>query len=117
LRQQLAAARKAYNDFLATVRNENNEQVSLMNVEPLTLKEVQSRLDANITLVEYFIVNDAVILWVVEQDKINSFRVPIRRADIRTKVTAFRKAITDLGETEKLNLLSRELYKLLIQPA
>ena len=55
LGNELEAAEKAYNDFLAKVRKENKEQASLMNVEPLTLKEVQSLLEPGVTLVEYFV--------------------------------------------------------------
>jgi CHAT domain-containing protein len=117
LRQDLNAAQKAYADFLARVRKENKEQASLMNVEPLTLKEVQERLDPGVTLVEYFINNDAVILWVVDRDKINSVRVALRSKELQAKVTSFREAITELGERGKLDVLSQELYKLLIQPA
>jgi CHAT domain-containing protein len=117
LRQEINAAQKAYADFLARVRKENKEQASLMNVEPLTLKEVQERLDPGVTLVEYFVTNDAVILWVVERDRINSVRVALSRKELQAKVHALREAITELTEKETLDLLSRELFKLLIQPA
>ena len=45
LRKQLAEAEGAYSAFLARVRKQDKEQVSLMTVEPLTLKEVQEFLD------------------------------------------------------------------------
>jgi len=55
LKEDLAAAQKVYNDYLAKVRKENKEQASLMNVEPLTLKEVQEQLDSGETLLEYYV--------------------------------------------------------------
>ena len=55
LRKQLAEAEGAYSAFLARVRKQDKEQVSLMSVEPLTLKEVQEFLDPQTTLVEYFV--------------------------------------------------------------
>src|SRR5262249_34401763 len=55
LRKQLAEAEGSYSAFLARVRKQDKEQVSLMNVDPLTLKEVQEFLDPQTTLVEYFV--------------------------------------------------------------
>ena len=117
LRRELDAAQKAYTDFLARVRKENKEQASLMNVEPLTLKDVQERLDPSVTLLEYFVMNEAVILWVVERDKLNSVQVALRKKELQAKVTSFREAVTELTERDKLDASSRELFKLLIQPA
>jgi CHAT domain-containing protein len=117
LRQELDAAQKAYTDFLAKVRKENKEQASLMNVEPLTLKEVQERLASGVTLIEYFVASDAVVIWVVEKDAIHSARVALPRKELRTKVTSFRETITKLVEGGKLDVHSKELFKLLIQPA
>jgi hypothetical protein len=37
--KELAEAQRAYNDLLVRVRKENREQASLMNVEPLTVKQ------------------------------------------------------------------------------
>ena len=52
---QLAEAEKAYTAFLSRVRKENKEQASLMNVEPLTVKQVQDLLDPGVTIIEYFV--------------------------------------------------------------
>jgi hypothetical protein len=51
-KQELEQAQKAYNDFLAKVRKENKEQASLMNVEPLTLKQTQDLLEPGVTMLE-----------------------------------------------------------------
>jgi CHAT domain-containing protein len=115
--KELAVAEKTYTDFLAKVRKENKEQASLMNVEPLTLKEIQERLDPGVALLEYFIINDAVIVWVVEKDRVSSERIPIRRKQLQAKVTSFRESINQLGELPKLNQQARELFKLLLEPA
>jgi tetratricopeptide (TPR) repeat protein len=52
LKQELAEAQKAYDGFVAKVRKSNQEQASLMNVEPLNLKQVQQALDPGVTLLE-----------------------------------------------------------------
>jgi CHAT domain-containing protein len=115
--KQLAAAEKAYTDFVAQVRKENKEQASLMTVEPLTLKEVQDRLDPGVTLLEYFITNNSVIVWIVDKGAVNSVTVRLSRQDLQTRVTAFREGIQQFEEKDKFKQESEELYKSLIQPA
>lgn len=117
LRKELAEAQQAYNEFLVKVRKENREQASLMNVEPLTLKQVQELLDPGVTMLEYFVVRGAVLLWVVEKDRLRFVRIPIARSELVAKVTSLRENIFQIGERERFTGRSKELYKLLIEPA
>jgi CHAT domain-containing protein/tetratricopeptide (TPR) repeat protein len=117
LRQELEGAQKAYADFLTEVRKENKEQASLINVEPLTLRQVQELLDPGVTLLEYFVVRRAVLLWVVEKDRLRFVNIPIDRSDLVAKVATLRDAVYQTNEKERFNGLSQELYRLLIQQA
>ncbi len=117
LRRELEEAQKAYNDFLAKVRKENKEQASLMNVEPLTLKQAQEILDPGVTMLEYFVTTQAVLLWVVDKDRVRFVNIPLSRADLVSKVTSLRESVFQVGEKEKFKASSEELYKLLIEPA
>ncbi len=116
-RQELESAQKAYGEFLAKVRKENKEQASLMSVEPLTLKEVQELLEPGVTMLEYFVVRQAVLLWIVEKDRLRFARIPVDRAELIKKVSALRETIYQVGEKEKFQGHSRDLYRLLIAPA
>ncbi len=117
LRRELEETQQAYNDFLAKVRKENKEQASLMNVEPLTLKETQQLLEPGVTMLEYFVVGERVLLWVVERDRIRFVSSPVSRKELVSKVSALRESVFQLGEKEKFRASSQELYKLLIEPA
>lgn len=117
LRQELEAAQKAYTDFLAKVRRENKEQASLMNVEPLTLKQVQEMLDPGVTVLEYFIPRGRAMLWVIEKDRVNFVRLSLNRNELISKVSALRENIYQIGEKEKFKQASEELYRVLIAPA
>ena len=79
LRKQLAEAEGAYSAFLARVRKQDKEQVSLMSVEPLTLKEVQEFLDPQTTLVEYFVSGPNIFVFVVEKDRLQFVTVELPR--------------------------------------
>ncbi|MGH7769873.1 MAG: CHAT domain-containing protein, partial [Candidatus Binatia bacterium] len=117
LRQEVEGAQKAYADFLTQVRKENKEQASLINVEPLNLKQVQELLDPGVTMLEYFVVRGAVLLWVVEKDRVRFVNIPIARTELVAKVTSFRDTVYQLGEKKKFSDISQELYRLLIEPA
>jgi len=117
LRQELEAAQKAYTDFLAKVRKENKEQASLMNVEPLILKQVQELLDPGVTVLEYFVPRGRAMLWVVEKDRVNVVRLSLNRSELISKVAALRETIYQVGEKEKFKQASEELYRVLIEPA
>ncbi|MGH7768028.1 MAG: CHAT domain-containing protein [Candidatus Binatia bacterium] len=115
--QDLEEAQKAYNDFLSKIRKENREQASLMNVEPLNLKEAQQLLEPGVTMLEYFVVAQRVLLWVVEKDRVRFASSPIDRRDLVRKIGVLRESALQPGEKEKFSNLSQELYKLLIEPA
>ena len=57
------------------------------------------------------------LVWIVDKDKVISVKVPLPRKELQAKVASFRESISQIGELGKLNILSQELYQLLIQPA
>ena len=114
LRKELAEAESAYNAFLSKVRKQDKEQASLMTVEPLTLKEVQELLDPGTTLIEYFVAQSSIYVWVVEKDRLQSVTVELPREKLSSLVKTLRESIFTLGEKEKLNEASTSLYKHLI---
>jgi CHAT domain-containing protein len=117
LRQELEEAQRAYNALLAKVRKENKEQASLMSVEPLTLKQIQELLETGVSLLEYFVMQGQVLLWVLEKDRVNFVRLSLDRSELISKVNALRDSIYQVGEKEKFKQASEELYRVLIEPA
>ncbi len=116
-RRELAEAEKAYEAFLAKVRKQDKEQASLMSVEPLTLKEVQELLEPGVSMLEYFVTEQEVLLWIVKKDKTRFVRVPTGRKALVAKVTSLRESIYNVAEKEKFKAFSQELYGLLVEPA
>src|SRR5262245_6583252 len=116
LTKQLAEAEGAYSAFLARVRKQDKEQVSLMSVEPLTLKEVHELLDPQTTLIEYFVAESETFVWVVEKEKVQFQRVALQREDLGNSVKTLRESIFTIGEREKFNETSAVLHKQLIEP-
>lgn len=115
--KELEAAEKAYADFLSNVRKENREQASLMTVEPLTLGRLQELLDPGVTVLEYFVLRDGGVVWVVEKDRANFVRLGPSRTELVAKVSALRESITATEQREKFKRASEDLYRDLIEPA
>jgi CHAT domain-containing protein len=118
LSKDIAGAQKAYDEFLAKVRKENKEQASLMSVEPLSLKQVQQMLEPGVTLLEYFVSGEQVLLWTVDKERADFVAIPLRRGEIIAKVRNLRLRISEpTRQGAGLKESAQELYRLLIEPA
>jgi CHAT domain-containing protein len=117
LRRELEEAEKSYNAFLANVRKQDKEQASLMNVEPLTLRQLQELLEPGVTVLEYFVPTSKAMLWVVDRDRANFVRLSLDRSELISKVSVLRESINQVGEQTKFKQASEELYRALIEPA
>jgi CHAT domain-containing protein len=118
IKQELAEAQKAYDGFVAKVRKSNQEQASLMSVEPLNLKQVQQALDPGVTLLEYFLAGDQILLWIIDKERASLVRISQRRRDLIAKLRSLRQKISEpTGQSAGLKENSQELYRLLIEPA
>lgn len=116
-RQQVEAAERAYRAFLERVREENLEQASLMTVEPITLEEIQGLLPEGTTLLEYLVTEHESLLWVIDRSRIEVVRLPIARRLLVEQVRAFRMAIAEQGEMERVRVLATALYERLLLAA
>jgi CHAT domain-containing protein len=115
--EQVETTKRAYNDFLAELRQENAEQASLITVDPLSLKEVQKLLDPKQILLEYFVADDKTLLWVVGKDSFYGLTIAMPRKDLIGKVNSLRKLISEIAPFREYQKIAGELYELLIQPA
>jgi CHAT domain-containing protein/Tfp pilus assembly protein PilF len=116
LARELRETEKAYTTFLEKVRTQDREQASLIAVEPLTLREVQQLLGSDTTLIEYFVTERDIFIWVVEKEKLQFQRVALLKEDVGNSVKTLRESIFSLGEKNKFNEASALLYKQLIEP-
>jgi CHAT domain-containing protein len=98
-----------------------SEGVDLATIEK-DLRDTISSLPSDTAVLEYFVTDRAVFLWVVSQTGVQEpLRLEIRREDLANQVIAFRQTLEappSLGNTadEALLAQSRDLYALLVQP-
>lgn len=116
-RPRLEATEHAYRAFLERVRTENPEQASLLTVNPVTLPEIQDLLPEGTTLLEYFVTDREILLWVIERLAVTVVTLPGDRGFLVNQVRAFRQAMTELAPLPQLQTLATALYELLMAPA
>jgi CHAT domain-containing protein/Tfp pilus assembly protein PilF len=87
---QLAAKQREYETLMTQLRLADPETASLVSVAPLTLPEVQARLDADTTLVAYFVTPDQTLAFVVGPDRFEVVPLAVKETDLRAAVDRFR---------------------------
>jgi tetratricopeptide (TPR) repeat protein len=114
LRGKLSAEwENALNSMEETKRQEP-ELASLVSVNALTLPEVQKQLDNQTTLLEYFLTQKKLLLWLVSSKQTRVYQIDVGGDSLKTLVMTYRKMIEAGTQTEAL---SRRLYDLLVAPA
>jgi CHAT domain-containing protein len=107
--------------LLDRIERLNPDLASLLNVNPLTAKEVQSLLDEDTVILAYYTGSEWSGVFAVTKGKILGFQLQARRRQLAAKVKEFRKE-TDEGLTVKLFTSKEyekpltELYEILIKP-
>ena len=97
----------------------NVEFLSFANVETLTFEDVSELIDKDTAIVEYFITNNEIVIFVIEKNKINAISQKIDKSDLFEYLKSFRDVIVSgeiTGELEYVKALSLRLYELLFKP-
>jgi CHAT domain-containing protein/tetratricopeptide (TPR) repeat protein len=120
-RQEIALLQAEHKSLLDRIEQLNSDLASLLKVNPLTTREVQSLLDDDTVLLAYYTGSEWAGVFLATKGKILGVDLAIRRRQLAAKVKEFRKE-TDEGVTVKL-FTSREyekplteLYEILIKP-
>jgi CHAT domain-containing protein len=120
-KQEIALLQAEQKSLLDRIEQLNGDLASLLKVNPLTAKEVQTLLDDDTVLLAYYTGSEWAGVFVVTKGKILGLDLAIGRRQIAAEVKEFRKE-TDEGVSVKL-FTSRdyekpltELYEILIKP-
>jgi CHAT domain-containing protein len=108
---------EAYRSLLDEVRKTDPEQMSLMRVETLTLKEVQALLEPGQALLEYLVTPRKTYLWVIDRNQSHGLMIPLTQKALAAKVQDLRAAISELRPLKDYQMLAADLYQQLIAPA
>ena len=101
----------------ATGDADNPELKVSANTSPLKLQEIQQRLPPQVQLLEYSVLDNRVIIWLVTKDHRDYAQAEISREELNEKLYNYLKALrgNDSGIADKSSV-GKELYATLIAP-
>lgn len=119
IQQELHHAKEQYEQLLLQIKLQYPEYYRLKTVDA---SEIQQLLDQAMTLIEedvaileYFLDDDAIHIWVIEHEQMNHISVPIPYKEVIKKVLTFRSEIS-WYESDDIYPLLQELYTWFIAP-
>jgi CHAT domain-containing protein len=87
-------------------------------VSPLTTEQIQSRMPDETQILQYAVLKDKLIVWLVSKEKISSFAKPINEQQLQLKVVTFLRLVSSASsDAATVGTLARELFRILIEPA
>lgn len=96
-----------------------NPELQISNsASSLKLNQIQEQLPQQSQLVQYSVLDDKVIIWVVTKDNLKSGHTVITRGELDEKIRKFSQMLAhpDSKQNEELNNLAKELHTILIKP-
>jgi CHAT domain-containing protein len=87
---QLATKQREYEALVTQLKVADPEAASLVSVVPLGLPDVQALLDADTTLVSYFVMRDQSLAFLVTRDRFEAVPLVVKEADLRAAIDHFR---------------------------
>ncbi len=115
LQEQIDAQQQALNRLLEEIKLKSSKYDSLVTVNPLTLDEVQERLEEDTTLLSYFVTPEITLAFVLRRGDFDVVEVPVQEEELRKMVEQVRHKPKNPKQIESQQLL-KELFETLIKP-
>jgi CHAT domain-containing protein len=85
--------------------------------QPLSLTEIQRRLPANVLALEYAVLNDKLVIWVVSQTQFTAVDKRISQRDLETTLNEYLRLVAAPSSPHaEIQNRGKALYEILIQP-
>jgi CHAT domain-containing protein len=97
----------------------NNPELKVSaDTTPLKLQEIQNRLPPQTQLLEYSVLDDRLVIWLVTKDRKDYAEASILRAELNKKILSYLKALRggDWYNSGDTTSLGKELFEKLIAP-
>lgn len=83
---------------------------------PLTVEEIQKRMPAAAQIVQYAVLDNKVVIWIVTPVNVECEETPIDARELTAKVNAFLDVVDHPADEAYNADRGKELYRLLVQP-
>jgi len=105
--------RDRYRDLMLEIQLKNPDLVSILSVDPLTLRQVQELLEPGTAILAYYLVPHEILCWFITRDQVELFRTPLGRQTLAQSVLDYRRTLQNLEPAENQ---SKELHDWLLAP-
>jgi CHAT domain-containing protein len=115
--RELAEAQREYGILLAELRSSDPEYASFVAVDPMRAPAIQSLLGPKDALLEYFLTEDSLSVFLITAQRVACAEQSTRRRDLRAKIELFRDRLRPVeGRGDYWRGPAESLYELLIDP-
>lgn len=118
--QELSAAKEQYEQLLVRIKLAYPDYYRLKTVDADEIRQFISKaralLEPDVAVLEYFLDDTAVHIWIIRQNRIDYVSAPVSDADVLKKVLALRAQLR-WYESPAIYPLLQDLYAWLIAPA
>ncbi|MEX2232125.1 MAG: CHAT domain-containing protein [Cyclobacteriaceae bacterium] len=113
--EELERTYREFDHVISSIKLNNPAYSTVINVEPPAIGDIQQSLDASTAIVEYWMSDESLIIWVLTKDEISSKTVPVNKKDLQRLLKGCRNGISfqDINMTQKS---LKQLHELLISP-
>lgn len=86
--------------------------------QPLSLSSIQAKMPAQVQILQYAVLEDKLLAWVISKDKFGVAEQKITSSSLTEKVVKYSKIVSNIsqGEPEEARRAGSELYEILIKP-
>lgn len=84
--------------------------------EPLTLSQIQTEMPKNVQLLEYAVLEDKVLIWLITNNGLSVAKYEISSETLQEKILTYLDLVSRNIEPNEQRRLATELYQILISP-
>jgi CHAT domain-containing protein len=115
VKSALTEVQSEYEDLIQKIKLNNPAYAEMITAKPVSLQDIQTRLDPNTAALEYWVSGKVLIIWLITHSGIISKTVQISNRDLNDIIQKTRMSIKNNSADGYTSGLS-ELYKILIGP-
>ncbi|MCP4350131.1 MAG: CHAT domain-containing protein [Desulfobacterales bacterium] len=87
--KELKKKQTEYETFIKEVKLKKSELASLISVNPASVEQIQSWIDEDITLLEYYTTEDRTYAWLLTRNVLKTYVIDVMKKDLVAKVNDF----------------------------
>ena len=116
LNDTIAKTEGEFNQLMLKLEFKYPDVYSLLSIKPVNLGDIRKKLPANAIILEYFITDESLYIFLIAKDGFKAQNVQIKSDALEDKVINFKRLITNTDSTKELYQNLNDLYNILIKP-